>query len=31
VVGTCVGFASSEEEEVLAYGMDGRSLPPKKE
>ena len=30
-VGTCVAFSSTEEEEVLAHGMDGRSLPPKKE
>ena len=31
VVGTCVAFASTEEEEVLAHGMDGRSLPREKE
>ena len=31
VVDTCVAFASTEEEGVLAHGMDGRSLPPKKE
>ena len=31
VVGTCVACASTEEEEVLAYGMDGCSLPLKYE
>ena len=31
VVGTCVASASTDEEEVLAHGTDGRSLPHKKE
>ena len=29
--GTCVVLASMEEEKVLVHGMNGRSLPRKKE